>query len=362
MLLTLARVRLEDKRGEQRGSVGWIAQEDYCVKLRTTPDRLNVDVFRARKQFASPGSFLPLASSSVAPIPGSSGSAPVPYSWKSSRPSNVYDLLSIVPCVSPRFTVHRHTTLRFYFLEDAPAGETRSRSRSSGHDDGDHARTDLRSDRGRALPLVADGLACTTHRALIAPANVFSVAFAGGWGAARLRAHQECPSLRATGSSPARHVGRPVLRRPRRAEPSCESLTTLSLNAERRSQRFHLGPFAPFDAAERKPSQASRCPSCGNRPSSPSQRLRNSWVSPTFVALEIGCHVQWSLEVVLLPRNFGDGEHVTSANVRRRSATVAFVDRPFPEGRRPPATGGGFQRACADLLGWLRLDRSGSFQ
>jgi len=60
MLLTLARVRLEDeKRGEQRGSVGWIAQEDLLRKLRTTPDRLNVDVFRARKQFASAGFFPP---------------------------------------------------------------------------------------------------------------------------------------------------------------------------------------------------------------------------------------------------------------------------------------------------------------
>jgi hypothetical protein len=59
MLLTLARIRLRDA-GEPPGRAGWIDQEELLRQLQVGPDRLNLDIFRARRQFGEHG-FVPAA-------------------------------------------------------------------------------------------------------------------------------------------------------------------------------------------------------------------------------------------------------------------------------------------------------------
>ncbi len=54
LLLTLARARLKGSdcaASEQ----GWVEREALCKMLRTDPTKLNVDVFRARRQLGEPG-------------------------------------------------------------------------------------------------------------------------------------------------------------------------------------------------------------------------------------------------------------------------------------------------------------------
>jgi hypothetical protein len=51
MMLTLARAFLEDGEASP-AERGWVAREELCRKLGMDARRLNVDVFRARKQFA----------------------------------------------------------------------------------------------------------------------------------------------------------------------------------------------------------------------------------------------------------------------------------------------------------------------
>jgi len=59
MLLTLARVRLENaKSGEATATAGWIDQEALLKLLHFSPERLNLDIFRARRQFGAAG-FMP---------------------------------------------------------------------------------------------------------------------------------------------------------------------------------------------------------------------------------------------------------------------------------------------------------------
>ncbi len=56
LLLTLARRRLADAaRGFAETSCGWIDQNDLAHDQMMAPPRLNIDVFRIRKQFALQG-------------------------------------------------------------------------------------------------------------------------------------------------------------------------------------------------------------------------------------------------------------------------------------------------------------------
>jgi hypothetical protein len=62
VLLTLARMRRRDvQNGEPVTSAGWIAQDELGKLLQFSPERLNLDVFRARRQFGAEG-FVPPAS------------------------------------------------------------------------------------------------------------------------------------------------------------------------------------------------------------------------------------------------------------------------------------------------------------
>ncbi len=59
LLLTLARVRLENaSSGESTSAAGWIDQEALLKLLHFSPERLNLDIFRARRQFGAAG-FMP---------------------------------------------------------------------------------------------------------------------------------------------------------------------------------------------------------------------------------------------------------------------------------------------------------------
>jgi hypothetical protein len=61
VLLTLARVRLRDvERGEQSARAGWIDQHELLKQLALGPEKLNLDIFRARRQFGAAG-FIPAA-------------------------------------------------------------------------------------------------------------------------------------------------------------------------------------------------------------------------------------------------------------------------------------------------------------
>jgi hypothetical protein len=61
VLLTLARVRLRDiERGEQTTRAGWIDQGELLKQLALGPEKLNLDIFRARRQFGAAG-FIPAA-------------------------------------------------------------------------------------------------------------------------------------------------------------------------------------------------------------------------------------------------------------------------------------------------------------
>jgi len=56
LLLTLARVRREnEKSGESAATAGWIDQEALFKLLHFGPERLNLDIFRARRQFGAAG-------------------------------------------------------------------------------------------------------------------------------------------------------------------------------------------------------------------------------------------------------------------------------------------------------------------
>lgn len=53
-LATLARLRLHDaQRGLNDHSQGWVAMEDLARMLGTDPSYINIQIFRARQQFAS---------------------------------------------------------------------------------------------------------------------------------------------------------------------------------------------------------------------------------------------------------------------------------------------------------------------
>jgi hypothetical protein len=59
LLLTLARARLANaKAGESTFTAGWIDQEALLKQLHFSPERLNLDIFRARRQFGAAG-FMP---------------------------------------------------------------------------------------------------------------------------------------------------------------------------------------------------------------------------------------------------------------------------------------------------------------
>jgi hypothetical protein len=61
VLLTLARVRMRDiERGEQASRAGWIDQHELLKQLALGPEKLNLDIFRARRQFGAAG-FIPAA-------------------------------------------------------------------------------------------------------------------------------------------------------------------------------------------------------------------------------------------------------------------------------------------------------------
>jgi hypothetical protein len=61
VLLTLARVRLRDmERGEHSNRAGWIDQGELLKQLALGPEKLNLDIFRARRQFGAAG-FIPAA-------------------------------------------------------------------------------------------------------------------------------------------------------------------------------------------------------------------------------------------------------------------------------------------------------------
>jgi hypothetical protein len=60
VLLTLARIRQRDvQKGESSASAGWIAQDELANLLQFAPERLNLDIFRARRQFGAEGFFPP---------------------------------------------------------------------------------------------------------------------------------------------------------------------------------------------------------------------------------------------------------------------------------------------------------------
>jgi hypothetical protein len=62
LLLTLARMRKRDnERGEPAASAGWVDQEELGRLLQFSPERMNLDIFRARRQFGAEG-FIPPAS------------------------------------------------------------------------------------------------------------------------------------------------------------------------------------------------------------------------------------------------------------------------------------------------------------
>ena len=61
VLLTLARARLRDlEAGRLPENAGWTDQEELLARLRFAPERLNLDIFRARRQFGAAG-FIPAA-------------------------------------------------------------------------------------------------------------------------------------------------------------------------------------------------------------------------------------------------------------------------------------------------------------
>jgi hypothetical protein len=54
LVLFLARRRLEDvEAGQPPPACGWVFQEEVCEALKVDPERLNVDVYRVRRQFAA---------------------------------------------------------------------------------------------------------------------------------------------------------------------------------------------------------------------------------------------------------------------------------------------------------------------
>ena len=57
LLLTLARRRLEDRARQDlpMSEEGWMASDELCTALRIEPEKLNVDVYRARKQLEKAG-------------------------------------------------------------------------------------------------------------------------------------------------------------------------------------------------------------------------------------------------------------------------------------------------------------------
>lgn len=56
LLLTLARQRLADaEHGLTDAGCGWIYRDDLISQLRTDRERLNIDIFRIRKQFSAAG-------------------------------------------------------------------------------------------------------------------------------------------------------------------------------------------------------------------------------------------------------------------------------------------------------------------
>jgi hypothetical protein len=56
LLLILARERLRDiQAGQPAAEQGWVHIEDLCRMAQTEPSRINVDVYRARRQLASMG-------------------------------------------------------------------------------------------------------------------------------------------------------------------------------------------------------------------------------------------------------------------------------------------------------------------
>lgn len=57
VLLTLARLRLKDA-AQPEPSAGWVDQEELLRLLQFGPERLNLDIFRARRQFGAVG-FIP---------------------------------------------------------------------------------------------------------------------------------------------------------------------------------------------------------------------------------------------------------------------------------------------------------------
>jgi hypothetical protein len=57
VLLTLARLRLRD-RDLPEASAGWVDQDELLRLLQFGPERLNLDIFRARRQFGAAG-FIP---------------------------------------------------------------------------------------------------------------------------------------------------------------------------------------------------------------------------------------------------------------------------------------------------------------
>ena len=61
VLLTLARIRLADaERGEPITRAGWVDQEQLLRQLHAGPEKLNLDIFRVRRQFGEHG-FTPAA-------------------------------------------------------------------------------------------------------------------------------------------------------------------------------------------------------------------------------------------------------------------------------------------------------------
>ena len=56
MLLTLARLRLRDQESDfSEAERGWVDREELCRMLAVDYPKLNVDIYRARREFASAG-------------------------------------------------------------------------------------------------------------------------------------------------------------------------------------------------------------------------------------------------------------------------------------------------------------------